>query len=101
MRGFVIHLGIFVVVVGLLAALHLYEIRTISGSFGCLPAGVSGLPPSTWPCCSSGRGSAKRSSPIRRWYVIADGGRARFVERDEEGAFRTLSSFVTRAFGWS
>ena len=29
------------------------------------------------------------------WYVIADGGRARFVERDEEGAFRTLSSFVS------
>jgi protein required for attachment to host cells len=28
------------------------------------------------------------------WYVIADGGRARFVERDETGAFRTLSSFV-------
>ena len=31
----------------------------------------------------------------RLWYVIADGGRARFVERDEEGAFRTLSSFVS------
>ena len=29
------------------------------------------------------------------WYVIADGGRARFVARDEEGAFRTLSSFVS------
>ena len=29
------------------------------------------------------------------WYVIADGGRARFVTRDEEGAFRTLSSFVS------
>ena len=29
------------------------------------------------------------------WYVIADGGRARFVERDEHGAFRTLSSFVS------
>jgi protein required for attachment to host cells len=29
------------------------------------------------------------------WYVIADGGRARFVERDEKGAFRTLSSFVS------
>ena len=29
------------------------------------------------------------------WYVIADGGRARFVERDEDGAFRTLSSFVS------
>ena len=29
------------------------------------------------------------------WYVIADGGRARFVERDEQGAFRTLSSFVS------
>src|SRR5512134_1304744 len=27
------------------------------------------------------------------WYVIADGGRARFVERDERGAFRTVSSF--------
>jgi protein required for attachment to host cells len=29
------------------------------------------------------------------WYVIADGGRARFVERDERGAFRTISSFVS------
>ena len=29
------------------------------------------------------------------WYVIADGGRARFVARDDEGAFRTLSSFVS------
>jgi protein required for attachment to host cells len=29
------------------------------------------------------------------WYVIADGGRARFVERDDKGAFRTLSSFVS------
>jgi protein required for attachment to host cells len=28
------------------------------------------------------------------WYVIADGGRARFVERDENGAFRTMVSFV-------
>jgi protein required for attachment to host cells len=27
--------------------------------------------------------------------VIADGGRACFVERDEEGAFRMLSSFVS------
>ena len=27
--------------------------------------------------------------------VIADGGRARFVERDEAGAFRTVSSFVS------
>lgn len=29
------------------------------------------------------------------WYVIADGGRARFVEHDEQGAFRTISSFVS------
>jgi protein required for attachment to host cells len=28
------------------------------------------------------------------WYVIADGGRARFVARDENGAFRTVLSFV-------
>lgn len=28
-------------------------------------------------------------------YVIADGGRARFVMRDEQGAFRTVSSFVS------
>jgi len=27
------------------------------------------------------------------WYAIADGGRARFVERDENGAFRTVVSF--------
>jgi protein required for attachment to host cells len=28
-------------------------------------------------------------------YVIADGGRARFVERNEQGAFRTIASFVS------
>ena len=28
------------------------------------------------------------------WYVIADGGRARFVERDADGAYRTVLSFV-------
>jgi len=27
------------------------------------------------------------------WFVIADSGRARFVERDQEGRFRTVSSF--------
>jgi protein required for attachment to host cells len=31
---------------------------------------------------------------VKIWYVIADGGRARFVERDENGAFRTVLSFV-------
>ncbi len=31
----------------------------------------------------------------RLCYVIADGGRARLVERDEEGAYRTISSFVS------
>jgi protein required for attachment to host cells len=31
----------------------------------------------------------------RTWYVIADGGRARFVERNENGAFRTVGSFVS------
>ena len=29
------------------------------------------------------------------WYVLADGGKARFVERDEKGAFRTVVSFVS------
>lgn len=29
------------------------------------------------------------------WYAIADGGRARFVERDENGAFRTVASLVS------
>lgn len=28
-------------------------------------------------------------------YVIADGGRARLVERDEAGAYRTITSFVS------
>jgi protein required for attachment to host cells len=28
------------------------------------------------------------------WYVIADGGRARFIAQDEHGAFRTVLSFV-------
>jgi protein required for attachment to host cells len=31
----------------------------------------------------------------RLCYVIADGGRARLVERDDAGAFRTVSSFVS------
>jgi protein required for attachment to host cells len=31
----------------------------------------------------------------RIWYVVADGGRARFVERDERGDFRTVASFVS------
>ncbi|MFN2246187.1 MAG: host attachment protein [Candidatus Promineifilaceae bacterium] len=29
----------------------------------------------------------------KRWFVIVDGARARFVERDQEGRFRTVSSF--------
>jgi len=29
------------------------------------------------------------------WYVVADGGRARFVERNENGAFRTVASLVS------
>jgi protein required for attachment to host cells len=29
------------------------------------------------------------------WYIIADGGKARFVERDDNGAFRTVVSFVS------
>lgn len=29
------------------------------------------------------------------WYAIADGGKARFVERDGNGAFRTVASFVS------
>lgn len=29
------------------------------------------------------------------WYAIADGGQARFVERDGKGAFRTVASFVS------
>jgi protein required for attachment to host cells len=33
--------------------------------------------------------------PIKTLYVIADGGRARFVERDDSGAFRTITSFVS------
>jgi protein required for attachment to host cells len=33
--------------------------------------------------------------PIKTLYVIADGGRARFVERDEAGTFRTIASFVS------
>jgi protein required for attachment to host cells len=33
--------------------------------------------------------------PIKTLYVIADGGRARFVERDENGAFRTIASFAS------
>jgi protein required for attachment to host cells len=32
--------------------------------------------------------------PSRIWYVIADSGRARFVAQDENGAFRTVLSFV-------
>jgi protein required for attachment to host cells len=42
-----------------------------------------------------GPNRSKDMKKLRLWYVIADGGRARFVERDEEGSFRTLSSFVS------
>ena len=35
----------------------------------------------------------KRKAKV--WYVVADGGRARFVERDENGAFRTVASLVS------
>lgn len=31
----------------------------------------------------------------KTWFILADGGRARFVERDEQGAYRTISSFVS------
>ncbi len=31
---------------------------------------------------------------MKLWYVIADGGRARFVARDDKGTFRTVGSFV-------
>ena len=31
----------------------------------------------------------------KTWFIIADGGRARFIERDEQGAYRTISSFVS------
>ena len=31
----------------------------------------------------------------KTWFIIADGGRARFVEHDEQGAYRTISSFVS------
>ena len=31
---------------------------------------------------------------MKLWYVIADGGRARFVARDDNGVFRTVLSFV-------
>lgn len=31
---------------------------------------------------------------MKLWYVIADGGRARFVARDGNGVFRTVLSFV-------
>ena len=34
-RGFLIHLGVYVLVVGLLAALNLYRSPAISGSSGC------------------------------------------------------------------
>jgi protein required for attachment to host cells len=33
--------------------------------------------------------------PIKTLFVIADGGRARFVERDDMGEFRTIASFVS------
>ncbi len=33
--------------------------------------------------------------PVNTLYVIADGGRARFVERDQNGEFRTITSFVS------
>src|SRR4030065_671316 len=43
-------------------------------------------------CC--GGQEAKPMKHARIWYVIADGGKARFVERDEAGAYRAVWSFV-------
>ena len=40
-------------------------------------------------------GVANPMKKAKLWYVIADGGRARFVTRDDKGAFRTVSSFVS------
>lgn len=42
----------------------------------------------------SGR-AVKPMKKARVWYVIADGGRARFVIRDDKGAFRTVASLAS------
>jgi protein required for attachment to host cells len=42
-----------------------------------------------------GSNRSKVMKKAKLWYVIADGGRARFVECDEAGVFRTVSSFVS------
>lgn len=47
------------------------------------------------PSYSSSGAFEPRMKKARLLYVIADGGRARFVERDEAGAFRTVSSFLS------
>ena len=170
-RGFLIHLGVYVLVVGLLAALNLYRnpgnlwfIWVLLGwGIGVAAHGLAVLlkrsgrreeiftdrrkrsflvhlfvylavnallivvnllysPGYYWflfpligwgratcrPCLCRFLSRARKRSLLQQrlngsqimkkaklWYVIADGGRARFVERDEEGAFRTLSSFVS------
>jgi hypothetical protein len=79
MRAFIIHLGIFVLVVGVLVAINLYRSPDHIWFTGCLPAGASVLPHMILRSCYSAPAGAKRSLPTR-----------------ESGPFSFISSSMSR-----
>ena len=61
MQGFIIHLCIFVVVVGLLAAINLYRRPDHIWFIWVLAGWASALLPTTWRFCFSALGGGRRS----------------------------------------
>ena len=103
-RGFFLHLFVYVAVNALLIIVNLlYMPNYYWFLFPLIGWGLLRVGPRLRRLLSQARErlASRRSNrskvmkKARLWYVIADGGRARFVERDDQGAFRTLSSFVS------
>ena len=103
-RGFFLHLFVYVAVNALLIIVNLlYMPNYYWFLFPLIGWGLLVLRPRLCRFLSQARkrfasrrsNGSKIMKKSKLWYVIADGGRARFVERDDQGAFRTLSSFVS------
>ena len=98
-RSFLVHLFAYVAVNALLIVVNLlYSPGYYRFLLSAHRLGRAARSPCLCRFLSRARRRPNRSYVMKKpklWYVIADGGRARFVERDEEGAFRTLSSFVS------
>ena len=98
-RSFLVHLFVYVAVNALLIVVNL--LYSPGHYWFLFPLIGWGLLLAAHAYVAFYRGARRRPNRSclmkkpKLWYVIADGGRARFVERDEEGAFRTLSSFVS------